>query len=234
MKVEIWSDVVCPFCYIGKTYYEQALAQFPHRDSVVTVYKSFELDPNESSSKQEKTLEMLAKKYQMSLDQALSMTAQVSEQARQAGLTFNFENMISINTFDAHRLIQLAQSKGNATGAVEKLFKAYFTDNIDVSNHEELVALAVASGLEETEVRSVLSSNSFSEEVRADEQEARQLGISGVPFFVVNRKYAISGAQPINVFLDTLNKAWSEQQNTGFIKVDGDGESCDPDNGCSI
>lgn len=238
MKVEIWSDIVCPFCYIGKTYYEQALAQFPHRDSVVTVYKSFELNPNEVSSNKERTLETLAKKYGMSMQQAEAMTAQVAGQAKQAGLTFNFENMISINTFDAHRLIQFAQTKGNAAALVDAIFKAYFTDNIDVSDHEALISLATANGLTEAEVRSVLAEDSFTEEVRADEREAQQLGISGVPFFVVNRKYAISGAQLINVFVETLNKAWSEQQETSFIQVAGNdaggGDSCDPDSGCTI
>lgn len=237
MKIEIWSDIVCPFCYIGKSYYEQALAQFPHRDSVQTVYKSFELNPNEASSNNERTLETLAKKFGVSIEQAEGMTAQIAEQAKQAGLIFNFEKMLSINTFDAHRLIQFAQSKGNATALVETIFKAYFTDNIDVSDHSALISIAIENGLVEDEVRAVLSADTFTKEVRADESEAQQLGISGVPFFVVNRKYAISGAQPVNVFIETLNKAWSEQQDNGFVQVasnDADsGASCDPDSGCS-
>jgi len=228
MKVEIWSDFVCPFCFIGKTYYEQALAQFPHRDRIETIYRSFELNPNEDSSKMTSTLQSLATKYGMSIEQAKGMTNQVASQAKQAGLTFNFDRMISVNTFDAHRLSIYAQKQGKGKDFIEQLFTAYFTDNEIISDTTVLTKIAVNVGLQQDEVENILNSSEFTTEVRAEEEEASQLGVRGVPFFVFDRKYAISGAQPVQAFVDTLQRAWDEHSDQ-FITLSGDATACSID-----
>jgi len=230
MKVEIWSDFACPFCYIGKTYYEQALAQFPNREQIVTQYKSFELDPNETP--QRSTIEALAEKYGNSIAQTKEMTKGVASRAAEAGLTFHFDNMMTIHSLDAHRIMHYAESQGKAKELAGALFYAYFTDNKNLSNHQVLTELAESVGLQVADVLS--DPEKFKAQVRADEFEAQQLGVRGVPFFVVDRKYAISGAQPVSVFLDTLNKAWSERAGglTQVVSSD-DSDSCGPD-GCKV
>lgn len=228
MKVEIWSDFVCPFCFIGKTYYEQALAQFPHRDRIETIYRSFELDTSEQTGKLTPTVDVLAKKYGMPIEQVKAMQAQITNQAAQAGLTFNFENMMSVNTFDGHRLSVYAQKQGKGKQFTEVLFKAYFTDNAIISDHKILTDVAAQIGLDKAEVDQILQSSKYAEEVRQEEQEASQLGVQGVPFFVFDRKYAVSGAQPVQVFIDTLQRAWSEQSGS-LINVQGDANACSID-----
>ncbi|MCM3631768.1 MULTISPECIES: DsbA family oxidoreductase [Paenibacillus] len=229
MKVEIWSDFACPFCYIGKTYYERALEQFPHREQIVTQYKSFELDPNESQKRP--TIESLAEKYGTSVQQAKEMTSGVASRAKEAGLTFNFEHMMTINSLDAHRIVHYAETVGKSKELVEALFYAYFTENKDLSDRQVLISIAESVQLQVTEV--LEDEQKYKAQVRADEFEAQQLGVRGVPFFVVDRKYAISGAQPVSVFVDTLNKAWSERS-SGLQHVEADGDdSCGPD-GCKV
>lgn len=232
MKVEIWSDFACPFCYIGKTYYERALAQFPHREQIVTEYKSFELDPNASVSQKRSTIESLAEKYGMSVDQAKEMTQGVAGRAEEAGLTFHFENMLTINSFDAHRIVHYAETLGKAKELVEALFYAYFTENKDLSDRQILIDIAESVQLQVADV--LEDEQKYKAQVKADEFEAQQLGVRGVPFFVVDRKYAISGAQPVALFLETLNKAWSERSG-GFVHMDTaeSDDSCGPD-GCKV
>lgn len=231
MKVDIYSDFVCPFCYIGKTKFEQALEQFANKDEVSITYKSFELNPNTVGN--ELTSESLAKKYGMTVEKAKEMSANVAKQAAEVGLTFNFENMRDANTFDAHRLFMLADQKGLAKQYVTTVFAAYFTDNVDISNHEKLTELALAAGLEADEIADVLGSNKFGELVRQDEQQASSLGVTGVPFFVVNDKYAISGAQPQHVFLNALQQIW-EESNPKLVPLAGDDNAqCGPD-GCEV
>jgi predicted DsbA family dithiol-disulfide isomerase len=212
MKIEIWSDVMCPFCYIGKRRFEAALEQFPGKNDVDVVYRSFELDPNAKRDVNQDVHDMLATKYGMSRERAKSMNADVAGQAEALGLTYNFDKMILTNTFDAHRLMHLAARHGKMSEMTELLFKAYFTDSKHIGDHETLAALAAEIGLDKSEAVQMLAGDEFTKEVRADQQEAVTLGIRGVPFFVINRKYAISGAQPNEVFLEALQKAWAEER----------------------
>lgn len=221
MKVEIWSDFVCPFCYIGKTKFEEALSQFPHKEHVQTELRSYELDPNADSSAGISTHAMLAQKYGMSLEQAKATSANVAQQAAAVGLQFRFDHMQVLNTFDAHRLAQYAVSQGRGGEMAERLFRAYFTDNDNIASLDRLAELAAEAGLDETAVKGVLESNQYAEMVRDQEEEGARLGIRGVPFFVIDRKYAVSGAQSPAVFLDTLNKAWEEKHPTLVQVNDG-------------
>lgn len=211
MKVEIWSDYVCPFCYIGKRKFESALAQFEHKDQVEVEFRSFELDPNSDSSLKLSNNRMLADKYGMSLEQAKEMSGNVAQQAAAAGLIFNFDNMLIHNTFDAHRLAQYAAAQGKGAELSERLLRAHFTDNDDISSHERLSELAEEVGLHKEEALKMLASDAYADQVRGQEEEGSRLGIRGVPFFVIDRKYAVSGAQPPEVFLDGLTKAWQAQ-----------------------
>jgi predicted DsbA family dithiol-disulfide isomerase len=212
MKVEIWSDVMCPFCYIGKRRFEAALQQFPNKDDIEVVYRSFELDPNAKRDVNQDVHDMLASKYGMSREEAKAKNDEVAGQAKDLGLTYNFDNMILTNTFDSHRLMHFAASYGKMQEMTERLFKAYFTDSKHIGDHETLAALAAEVGLDKNEAAKMLAGDEYTKEVRADETEAGQLGIRGVPFFVINRKYAISGAQPVEVFLEALQKAWDEHK----------------------
>lgn len=214
MKVEIWSDYVCPFCYIGKRKFEIGLEQFAHKDKVETVFRSFELDPSADPHANESTHSMLASKYGMSLEQAKATSIDVAKQAAAVGLTFNFESMVNTNTFDAHRLVHFAAEQGKEKEMSERLFKAYFTDNDNVGNREKLAELAADVGLNPTAVADMLATSQFADAVRGQEEEGSRLGIRGVPFYVIDRKYAVSGAQPPEVFLETLNKAWEEKYPT--------------------
>jgi len=210
MKVEIWSDYVCPFCYIGKRRFELALQQFSNKQSVEVEYKSFELDPGALRDGNPGVHDMLAAKYGMSKEQAVANTNQITRQAKELGLDYDFDRMIQTNTFDAHRLTHFATQKGKHAEMTERLLKAHFTDTLHIGNRETLADLAAEVGLDRAEALQALTEGAYAEEVRADEQEAGQLGVRGVPFFVINRKYAISGAQPSEVFLQALQKAWDE------------------------
>jgi protein disulfide-isomerase len=211
MKVEIWSDYVCPFCYIGKRRFEKALEDFPHKEKIEVVFKSFELDPNAKRDTDLSIYEILAKKYGMPVEEAKRMSAGVARQAAETGLEFNFNTAIPTNTFDAHRLAKYAEAKGIGKDISESLLKAYFTDSKHIGNTAFLIELAVRHGLNEGEVEQVLTGNTYEKEVRFDEREAREIGVQGVPFFVLNSKYAISGAQPPEVFAEALAQVWEEE-----------------------
>lgn len=211
MKVEIWSDYACPFCYIGKRKFETALESFAHRSDIEVVYKSFELDPNAERDANVDIHTALSAKYGMSRDQAVAMNANVGEQARSVGLDFRFDTMVLTNTFDAHRLSQFANQRGLANEMSERLFRAYFTESKHLGDRDTLIALAAEVGLDPAEVASMLASDTGASEVRSDEQEAQALGVRGVPFYVINRKYGVSGAQSSEVFAEALDKAWSEE-----------------------
>ncbi|WP_314590846.1 DsbA family oxidoreductase [Paenibacillus terrigena] len=215
MKVEIWSDYQCPFCYIGKRQFEEALKQFPHQDAIEIVFKSFELDPNAPVEPKETIDEMLAAKYGMSIEQAEAMNADVAARAAEVGLTYVFDEMKPVNSLMAHRLTHFAATRGLQQPLNERLFAAYFTESKSVGDMKTLIALAVEVGLDREEVTAVLASDQFAAEVRADEQEGSRLGIQGVPFFVFNRRYAVSGAQSQDVFRDVLQKAWDESAASG-------------------
>lgn len=233
MKVEIWSDFVCPFCYIGKRRFEAALQQFSHKEAVEVVYKSFELDSDARRDGNPGVHEMLADKYGMSREQAVAQTDNITQQAKTLGLDYHFDRTIQTNTFDAHRLAHFAASKGKLAEMTERLLKAHFTDTLHIGRHDTLADLAAEIGLDRDEAHRVLEDGGYADDVRADEQEARQLGVSGVPFFVINRKYAISGAQPSDVFLDALQKAWDEDHKLTVLESSAEGAVC-TDDGCAV
>lgn len=231
MKVEVWSDYVCPFCYIGKRRFEAALQQFANRDSVEVIYKSFELAPDMPRDGNPNVYEMLMAKYGMSREQAVANTNQITQQAKELGLDYNFDRTIQTNTFDAHRLAHFAATQGKLAAMAERLLKAHFTDTLHLGQHEALADLAAEVGLDREEALRILTNGDFADEVRGDEREAQQIGVRGVPFFVINRKYAISGAQPSEVFLEVLQKAWMEDHP---LTVIGDEGGVCTDDGCAI
>jgi predicted DsbA family dithiol-disulfide isomerase len=212
MKIEVWSDFVCPFCYIGKRHLEMALDQFPHRGQVEVEFKSFELDPNSPKNNGQNIHEVLAKKYGMSLEQAKKANQGVGQQAASVGLTYHFDTMKPTNTFDAHRLAKFAKAHGKEAEVTEKLLYAYFTESKDIGEYETLAEIAESAGLDRNEALKALNDkNAFANDVRIDEAIAQQYGISGVPYFVINQKYAISGAQPLETFKGALEKVWEEE-----------------------
>ncbi len=210
MKVEVWSDFACPFCYIGKQQLEAALDQFAHKDDVKIVYRSFELDQHAPRDVDHDVHDMLVAKYGMSRGQAIAMNEKLGNQAKEVGLSFQFDALILTNTFDAHRLAQYAAKQGKANPMAQELYRAYFTDSLHLGDHETLAELAVKVGLDREEALKVLAGTDYSAEVRADEEEASRLGVRGVPYVVIDRKYAVSGAQPSDKFLNALQTAWNE------------------------
>ncbi|MBT2730276.1 DsbA family oxidoreductase [Bacillus sp. ISL-75] len=212
MKIEVWSDYVCPFCYIGKRRLEVALDQFPHRDQVEVEFKSFELDPNSPKNIGQNIHEVLAKKYGMSVEKAKEANQGVGQQAATVGLKFNFDEMKPTNTFDAHRLAKFAKTQGKEAAVSEMLLHAYFTESKHIGDIETLADLAEAAGLNRQEVLQVLNDKeAYATDVRQDESLAQQYGVRGVPYFVINQKYAISGAQPTETFMGALQKVWEEE-----------------------
>lgn len=214
MDVEIWSDIACPWCYIGKRKMEEALTRFEHADQVNVTWRSFELDPAAPRELTGKNVERLAKKYGMSLEQAQAAERRVSDSAAAVGLDYHLEDVRGGSTFDGHRLVHLAQRHGLQDAMKERLFRARFTEGGLISDPELLVAAAVEVGLPEDEVRETLAGDRFSDEVRADEDTAASLGISGVPMFVVDRRFGASGAQPPEQLLALLRHGW-ESRGTG-------------------
>lgn len=210
MKVDIWSDIRCPFCYIGKRKFELALEQFEHKDQVEVVWHSFELDPDLETRKDIDVYDYLADLKGMNRDRSLQIHDQVTRSAAEVGLEYNFDKAVVANSFDAHRLIQLAKSRGFGDAAEEALFKAYFTDGIDISDRTTLTRIAAKIGLDKEQAEQMLQTSAFSEDVKADQMLANQIGVRGVPFFLIDGKTAVSGAQPPAVFLDSLKKAWKE------------------------
>jgi len=210
LKVEIWSDVVCPWCYIGKRRFESALERFPHRDAVEVVWRSFELDPTAPPRREGDAAARLAAKYGMSRQQAVASQERLTQTAAQEGLTFRFDVAQSGNTFNAHRLLHLADERGLQGPVKERLLQAYFSEAEPIGDLETLVRLAAEVGIPSDEARAVLASDAYVEDVRGDEREATELGISGVPFFVIDRRYGVSGAQSPDVLLQALDQAWAE------------------------
>ncbi len=206
--VEIWSDVVCPWCYLGKRRFESALARFEHRDDVEVVWRSFELDPNAERNPSATAAERLTAKYGMSPEDAAASHARLTALAAEEGLEYHLDRTRGGNTFDAHRLIQLGKEHGIQDAVKERLMRAYFTETVQIDGLETLVRLAAEAGLDADEARAVLSSDEFADAVRDDEELARRIGINGVPFFVLGRRYGVSGAQTADVLLEALDKSW--------------------------
>ena len=208
MKVEIWSDVVCPWCYIGKRRFESALEQFGHRGEVEVEFRSFELNPNADPAEQGNLEEALARKYRLSLEQARALNARVVDAAAGEGLHYRLDIAKRGNTFDTHRLIHLAATMGLQAAMKERLLAAYFTEGKAIGDQDTLVELAAEIGIDAEQARTVLADGSFGDQVREDEREATELGITGVPFFVINRRYGVSGAQPPELILKALTAGW--------------------------
>ena len=206
MKIEIWSDIVCPFCYLGKKHLELALEQLKELE-VSIVHRSFELDPLREDYDGVSTAEELATKYGMTLEVAQAQLARIVLSARDVGLHYDFDSMKGTNTFDAHRLIKYAKSNGKESEMLDRIYKAFFSEGKLVSDHDTLVALAQEVGLDGTDTRNALEDESaYALEVREDEAQAKQYGIDVVPFFVINDRYAFSGASPVQDIVDTLKK----------------------------
>ena len=208
MRVDIWSDVVCPWCYVGKARFEKALAAHPHRDETEVIYRSFELDPTfPAGGSGQSNLQMLSQKYGMTPDQAREAEGKLGELARAEGLGWDSERPVG-NTFDIHRVVHLGLAQGRQPAVVSAVNEAYFARAEQVFDPKVITGIAAEAGLDPAEVDQVLGSDAYADEVRQDEAQAQQLGISGVPFFVFDMRLAVSGAQPTELFTQALDQAW--------------------------
>lgn len=211
MKVEIWSDIGCPFCYIGKRRFEEGLEKFANKNEVKVEYRSFQLDPNAEKNPSHDLYDMLVKKMGRSRGEVMAMNQQLADQAQSVGLDLRFDQVIPANSLDAHRIIKLADDYGKGEEVLEHLYKAYFTEGKHIGDADTLADIAVEAGIAREKAIDLLNSTQYTSEVQADGQEASRFGATGVPFFVINRKYAISGAQPSELFLEALQKVWDEE-----------------------
>jgi predicted DsbA family dithiol-disulfide isomerase len=228
MNVEIWSDIACPWCYVGKRRFEAALAAFEHRDDVTVTWRSFELDPEAPRERAVDGATHLAEKYGTSREQALAMQQRMTDVAAEEGLDFRFDLARGGNTLDAHRLLHLAAAHGMQDAMKERLMRAYLTEGEPIGDPATLERLGVEAGVPEDEVRDLLAGDRFAAEVREDETTAARFGIHAVPFFVVDRAIGASGAQPSEVFTELLRRGWEARRP---VPVVTGGEACGPD-GC--
>ncbi len=234
MKIEIWSDVMCPFCYIGKRNFETALAQFPEKEHIEVVWKSFQLDPTIPEVANETQEEYLVKRKGMSVEQVKGMLENVTQSAKQVGLDYHLDKSVVVNSQKAHQLIQFAKTKGLGDEAEERLFKAFFTEGKSIADIDTLTQLGKEIGLDEAELQTAFTDDKYAYLVKQDIQEARQIGVRGVPFFVIDRKYAVSGAQPAEAFLQNLEKAfpeWRKLNPESQLEIT-EGQSCTTDGKC--
>lgn len=213
MKIEIWSDIACPWCYIGRRRFEKALAQFEHRDVVEVVWRSFQLDPSAPKAFPGSANDMLVEMKGISREQAEQMHDHVTALAAQEGLAYHFDHVRPANSFDAHRLLHYALERGKQSEMKERIQKAYFTDGLVISDVDTLVKLAAEVGLEADDTRRVLSDPAaYADNVKADIRKAQMYGINGVPFFVLDERYGVSGAQPSETFIQALQRAWEDRE----------------------
>ncbi|BAG22456.1 MULTISPECIES: DsbA family oxidoreductase [Streptomyces] len=235
MRVEIWSDIACPWCYIGKARFEKGLAEFAHRDEVEVVHRSFELDPGRAKGETEQVLDMLAAKYGRTREEAASMEANVAANAQAEGLGYRTEGRDHGSTFDLHRLLHLAKARGRQDELLTLAYRANFAEERSVFDDAVLLALASEAGLDAEEARAVLADpEAYADDVRADEREAAELGANAVPFFVLDRRYGISGGQPSEVFVQALEQAWKDRPVTALTPVGGEAAGCDADGSCEV
>jgi predicted DsbA family dithiol-disulfide isomerase len=207
MNVEVWADVVCPWCYIGKRNLDAALDLFAQRDQVTVIWRSFELDPHVTRDDDRPVVDVLAQKHGTSVEEVLVSQARVTALGLAAGIEFALDKTRNINSFDAHRLVQFSAKFGLQAEIVERLYAAHFTQGLRIDDHAVLAACASEVGIDADEATEVLSSGVFADDVRISENTARELGVRGVPFYVIDRKLAVSGAQAPDVLLDALNEA---------------------------
>ncbi|WP_436536397.1 DsbA family oxidoreductase [Actinoplanes sp. HUAS TT8] len=211
ITIDVWSDVVCPFCYLGDSVLQQAIEQFPHGSSVQVRYHSFQLNPAFPVGDAIKADEYLAKNYKMPVAQVEASHAHLTQRGAEAGLDYKFEDSFMVNTLDAHRIIHFAKAAGREHDMVMRLFKAEFTDGLNLADHEVLADLAAELGLDREAAAKALATGAFEKDIQADLAQARAYGISGVPFFVFDNKWAVSGAQPVEAFRQALDKAWQDR-----------------------
>jgi predicted DsbA family dithiol-disulfide isomerase len=234
VKVEIWSDVVCPWCYIGKRNFESALAEFEHRDNVEVVWRSFELDPSAPAVREGDYASRLAAKYGVAVGDARARLARMTSAAADVGLAFHFDLARPGNTFDAHRLIHLGAAHGVQDAVKERLLKATFTEGEPIGDRDVLLRLAVEAGLDHSDASAVLDGDAYTGDVRKDEQEAAEFGITAVPFFVIDRTYGIPGAQPPSALGKALKHAWDENHAPSLVIAgDATAPGCEGD-ACSV
>jgi predicted DsbA family dithiol-disulfide isomerase len=233
VKVEIWSDVVCPWCYIGKRRFETALAGFAHRDEVEIVWRSFELDPSSPRTRDGDPAQRLAAKYGMSREDAVAAQRQLTSVAAGEGLDFRLGTARSGNTLDAHRLIHLAAETGRADEMKERLLSAYLVEEQPIGDPDTLLGLAEEAGVDRARAAEVLAGDRYAEAVRADEAEAMEIGITGVPFFVIDRTFGLSGAQPAETVAAALERAWDKSHPLTMVTSSTEAGACDGD-GCAI
>jgi predicted DsbA family dithiol-disulfide isomerase len=210
MRVDIWSDIVCPWCYVGKRRFEKALATFDGRDTVAIVHRSFQLDPRSPRGQTFDRKQMLQQKYGWSTIQVQQADAQMTQLAAAEGLDYKLAGGVTGNTMDAHQVVHLARERGNADAVVERLYRAHFTEQRSIFDRESLVAIATEAGLDAADVRDTLERDVYVGAVTADNAEAHSLGANGVPFFVLNNRFAVSGAQPVATFVEALAQAGSQ------------------------
>ncbi|WP_411375457.1 DsbA family oxidoreductase [Arthrobacter sp. MPF02] len=232
MKIEIWSDVACPWCYIGKRRFEAALAAFPHRGSVEVTWRSYQLDPSLPGHYDGTELEYLSNRKGLAPEQVEQMFGHVAQQAKDEGLDYHFDKVVVANSFTAHRLLHLAKVHGKQDAAKERLLSGHFEHGKDIGSREYLKSLGADLGIDPAEVEELFTTDKYADDVRFDIEEGRSLGISGVPFFVIDRKFGLSGAQPAATFTAALNQAWQDANPLVLVDAAGGG-ACGPD-GCAI
>ncbi|WP_277453292.1 DsbA family oxidoreductase [Janibacter sp. DB-40] len=233
MQIDIWSDIACPWCYIGKRRLERALADYPHRDEVGVTWHSYQLDPGLPEHYDGTEVEYLSSRKGMPTEQVQQMFAHVAEQAAGEGLAYDFDSLVVANSARAHELLHLAKERGLGDEAKEALLSGHFEHAADIGDVDTLVRIGTSVGLDEGEIRSALADGRYQAAVASDIDMARQIGVTGVPFVVVDMKYAVSGAQPPEVFREVLDKAWGERTPALQVVDGGDADACGPD-GCAI
>lgn len=234
MKVEIWSDIFCPFCYIGKRRFENALNKFENKEEVEVLFKSFELNPNAEKVNNNNIHKAIAEKYGITLEEAKANNDNIVNQAKTLGLDYNFDDLVLTNSFDAHRMIHYAKDFAKNEEMTEALFKAYFTDSKNISDFNTLGDLANSIGLNKEEAINFLNSDKYKDEVREDEALARNYGISSVPTFIFNNKFKVTGAQPEDVFLMALNKVVEEEKSSLNLADNNQRKNVCIDGKCSL
>jgi predicted DsbA family dithiol-disulfide isomerase len=232
VKVEIWSDIVCPWCFVGKRQFERALAEFEHGDEIEVVWRSYELDPRAPAVREGTYAERIARKYGIEIGQARAAMSRLINAGAEAGIDFKFEIMRPGNTFDAHRLVHLGKARGIGDAVKERFLRATFFEGEPIGTRDVLERLAVDAGLDEDDVRNVLDGDAYAEDVRVDERVAHSLGVSGVPFFLIDDAYGVPGAQEPLVYLNLLRRAWAETHRD--IEFVGGGEACADGDACEI
>lgn len=236
MKIEIWSDIACPFCYIGKAHLEKALEKFQHKSQIEVIYRSYQLDPDYYHSENDTAFSILVNKKHMPIEQVKGMAKHIENMASKVGITMDIEKSVPANTHDAHRLIHLAEQYGKEKELMTGLFKSHFTLGENIEKREVLEAIALEHGIEQSELNKFFESDIFADKVANDILASRSVGVRGVPFFVIDRKYSISGAQPIDNFVSALEQSFLEweQENPRLVSLNGREDASCGDDGCEI